>query len=63
MVDAGENMEIGQDVNNDELAGLPIMKRPRVTPRNSMAAQEAKPTPHANVGLRLILPREDVCDC
>ena len=59
MLDAKENMDVDQDMNDDELAGLPVTKRPRVTPRNSMAAQEANPTPHANVGYTFFLPRDE----
>lgn len=46
-----ENVAVSHILEVDEPAGLPIIKRPRVTPRSSTAGQEPKQTPHANVRL------------
>ncbi len=51
MADSKENVMPEHIMEADELAGQAIIKPPHETPRTSMFAQEAKPTPYADVGL------------
>lgn len=49
MADEKENVGFEHLMEADELADLTAIHPVRETPRTSMAAQEAMPTPYANV--------------